>query len=145
MLRGFMQNHVGPKNRFNKTRKTWAGQSSIGGWPLVSHQFSAFRVSAFWGRGIVQREWLWCSNFHLCTCYNFCWPCLVRQGYCVENVIETIQIHMSWQVFFFGLKFCTNVKKYMKREYLIFFKNKIIKFAKNWKSCCNISLSVLIW
>jgi hypothetical protein len=29
VLHDFMQNHVGPKNRFKKTRKTWAGQSSI--------------------------------------------------------------------------------------------------------------------
>jgi hypothetical protein len=35
-----------------------------------------------------------------------------------DNVIESIQIHMPWRVlfFFFGLKFCTNVKnKYEKR------------------------------
>jgi hypothetical protein len=31
VLRGFMQNHAGPKNMCKKTRKTCAGQSSIGG------------------------------------------------------------------------------------------------------------------
>jgi hypothetical protein len=32
------------------------------------------------------------------------------------NVIEKIEMHMWWRVFFFGLKFCTNVKnKYEKR------------------------------
>jgi len=31
VLHDFMQNHVGPKNRFKKTRKTCAGHSSIWG------------------------------------------------------------------------------------------------------------------
>jgi hypothetical protein len=43
-----------------------------------------------------------------------------------DNVIENIQIHMSWQFFFFfGLKFCTNVKnQYEKGIFDHFFKGK---------------------
>jgi hypothetical protein len=36
MLRGFMQNHAGPKNMCKKTRKTGTGQSSMGGVYLAS-------------------------------------------------------------------------------------------------------------
>ncbi len=56
---------------------------------------------------------------------------------------ENIQIQILWWVFFFlGLKFCPNVKnKYEKRIFdHCFFYKKFIRFAKNKKSCCNISL-----
>jgi hypothetical protein len=50
-------------------------------------------------------------------------------------------------LFFFGLKICTNVKsKYEKGIFdHFFYEKKVIKFAKDWKSCCDISLLVLVW
>ncbi len=55
------------------------------------------------------------------------------------------QIHISSC---FGLKFCTNVKnKYEKGIFwsLLIFEKKIIRFFKNWKSCCEIFSLVLLW
>jgi len=48
-----------------------------------------------------------------------------------NNVIENIQIHMSWQVFFFffGLKFCINVRKNMI-FYHFFFDKKSLDLQK---------------
>jgi hypothetical protein len=57
-----------------------------------------------------------------------------------DNVIENIQIHMSWQSFFLVWNFAQIWKINMKREYstTFFFKEKIIRFPKNWKSGWNI-------
>jgi hypothetical protein len=45
-----------------------------------------------------------------------------------DNVIENFQIHMSRQLFFFGLKICTNVKnKFEKGIFEFFFEKK-----KHW-------------
>jgi hypothetical protein len=58
-----------------------------GGWGRFSvSSIQCVQGFSFLGRGIVQREWLSCPNFHLCTCYNFllappctagilCWEC----------------------------------------------------------------------
>jgi hypothetical protein len=43
----------------------------------------------------------------------------------VTIMVENIQIHMSWQVFFFNLKIGTNVKiKYEKGIFASFFREK---------------------
>jgi hypothetical protein len=49
-------------------------------------------------------------------------------------VIEKIEIYVWWQVFFFGLKFCTNVKnKYEKRRfYFIFLRKKSFNWDNFW-------------
>jgi len=46
--------------------------------------------------------------------------------------------HHDESFFVVGLKFCANVgKKNEKRKKIDFiFEKKIIKFSKNWKSCC---------
>ncbi len=77
-----------------------------------------------------------------------------RDGYGTHHAqkfmefFQNVTMWLKTFTFFFGLKICTNVKKYMKRDCLITSKKKkekLIKFTKNWKSCCNISLLVLIW
>jgi hypothetical protein len=50
-------------------------------------------------------------------------------------------------LFFSGLRFCTNMNnKYEKGIFYHFFlwEKKVNRFTKNWKSCCNISLLVLV-
>jgi len=49
-----------------------------------------------------------------------------------DNVIESIQIHVSF--LFFSLKICTNVKnKYEKAifDHFLFFEKKVIRFPKS--------------
>jgi hypothetical protein len=50
-----------------------------------------------------------------------------------DNVIENIQIHMSWQIVFnfFVWKFAQMWRINMKREFFFYiFENKVIKFPK---------------
>jgi hypothetical protein len=51
---------------------------------------------------------------------------------------------MMSNFFFFGLKFCTSVKNKYEKEIFDLFLEKIIRFAKIWKSYSNIFLLVLV-
>jgi hypothetical protein len=61
--------------------------------------------------------------------------------------LKTFKYTCHDESFFFCLKICTNVKsKYEKGIFdHFFYEKKVIKFAKDWKSCCDISLLVLVW
>ncbi len=73
-----------------------------------------------------------------------------RDGYGTHHAqkfMEFFQNVTMWLKTFTFLKTCTNVKKIWKGGMFDHFKKKekLIKFTKDWKSCCNISLLVLIW
>jgi len=47
-----------------------------------------------------------------------------------DNVIENIQIRISWQMFFFGLKICTNMKNKYEKGIFDFFIKKLLDLKK---------------
>ncbi len=62
--------------------------------------------------------------------------------------LKTFKYTCQWQVsFFFGFEVLYKCKnKHEKWTFYHFFgKKKVTRFAKNWKSCRNISLLVLVW
>jgi hypothetical protein len=71
------------------------------------------------------------------SCNSFkMWQCDWKH----PNIHVTTSLFLLWN-------FAQMWKINMKREYSItsFFEKKITRFVEKWKSCCNISLLVLVW